>query len=293
MYADSDALWRDENDHWGIEGSRLMLRGPACDPGRPFVAVLGGSETFGKFVEHPYPALLAERIGMPVANLGVMHAGASLFSKERWLLDIASDAHLTVIQVMGVQNMSNRLYYVHPRRNDRFLASSAALRAIYPEVDFAEINFTGHLLETLERTSEERFSIIVEELRWAWVRRMQRIVSCIRGDVHLLWISERSPQDCAETTSSREPMFVTRAMLDELAPAISGVTEVAYELGGPADPKLHETVANALANSVLPILAGKKGPDPKVEARSFGELLSDQSFSTSSGTAWNRSATRP
>ena len=36
----------------------------------------------------------------------------------------------------------------------------------YSEIDFAEINFTGHLLETLQSTSAERFSIVIEELRW-------------------------------------------------------------------------------------------------------------------------------
>ena len=165
MYAKPDALWRGEHDLWGVEGSKLAMRGPARDLGHPFVAVLGGSETYGKGVARPYPALLEERIGVPVVNLGVMHAGASLFTKERWLLDVASDARLTVIQILGAQNMSNRLYCVHPRRNDRFLTTSSALRLIYPEVDFSEVNFTGHLLRRLEETSRERFSIVVEELR--------------------------------------------------------------------------------------------------------------------------------
>lgn len=109
MYAKPDAQMRADQDPWFYDGSKLALRGPERDFTRPFVAVLGGSETFGKHVALPYPALLERRIGMPVANLGVMHAGVSLFSKERWLLDIASQAELTVIQVMGAQNMSNRL----------------------------------------------------------------------------------------------------------------------------------------------------------------------------------------
>ena len=39
-------------------------------------------------------------------------------------------ARLTVLQVTGAQNMSNRFYSVHPRRNDRFLKASPLLRAM-------------------------------------------------------------------------------------------------------------------------------------------------------------------
>lgn len=268
MYARLDALWRGEDDLWGVEGSKLALRGPARDLGQPFVAVLGGSETFGKGVARPYPALLEDRIGMPVVNLGVMHAGASLFTKERWLLDVAADARLTVIQILGAQNMTNRLYCVHPRRNDRFLTTSSALRLIYPEVDFTEVHFTGHLLRRLEETSTERFSIVVEELRWAWVQRMRRVITSIPGDVELLWLSDRKPEDAADTLASCEPMFVTRAMLEELAPHIMGVTEIVT--GGAADQAelgLHERAADALAESIGPRLQQKTDPDPEVEAR--------------------------
>ncbi|MEQ9055876.1 MAG: DUF6473 family protein [Roseovarius confluentis] len=304
MYAKSDAQSRDNHDLWHVDGSRLALRGPERDLNKPFIAVLGGSETFGKFVDRPYPALLEDRIGRPVVNLGVMHAGASLFSKERWLLDIASGADLTIVQVMGAQNMSNRLYCVHPRRNDRFLTTSAALRIIYPDVDFTEVNFTGHLLETLERSSAARFEIVVEELRWAWVQRMRRIVKSISGDVQLLWMSRRSPDDAARDTSSSDPMFVTRAMLDELSPHIAGVTEVVGKGQDPScqkvpfacgrsDAPVHAAVADALARDVLPLLATEKGPDLAVEALAYDGDPAGHSFSISSGTAVNRSATRP
>lgn len=270
MYAKPEALWRSEDDLWGVEGSKLAMRGPARDLGHPFVAVLGGSETFGKGVARPYPSLLEEMIGMPVVNLGVMHAGASLFTKERWLLDVAGNARLTVIQILGAQNMSNRLYCVHPRRNDRFLTTSSALRLIYPEVDFSEVNFTGHLLRRLEETSSERFSIVVEELRWAWVQRMRRVVTSIRGDVELLWLSDRKPEDTADTLASCEPMFVTRTMLEELAPHVSGVTEVITgDSARQTQAALHERAANALAERIGPRLGKEKGPDPEVEARLY------------------------
>ena len=212
-----------------VPGSRLRVRGPLPDFEEPFIAVLGGNETFGKYVATPFPALLAERIGVPVANLGVAQAGLSLFSEEQVLLDLASRAELTVLQVLGAQNMSNRLYSVHSRRNDRFLGVSPALRELFPDVDFTEINFTGHLIGTLRMSSSAAFHVLVEELKWAWVQRMRRVLSLIRGDVLLLWVSDHPPGQEPCPDLDREPHFVDAAMLEEISGAYAGLVEVVLD----------------------------------------------------------------
>lgn len=275
-----------------LPGSRLRFRGPLPLFDAPFVAVLGGNETFGKYVTDPFPALIGDWTGLPVANLSVAHAGLSLFSEEQVLLDVASQARVTVLQALGAQNMSNRLYSVHSRRNDRFLGVSPALRELFPQVDFTEINFTGHLLETLEAASQTAFQVLVDELKWAWVQRMRRVLSIIKGDVILLWVST------PETS-----LFLTQDMIDELGDDLAGVVrvslnaapslegkhyllgeeEAALQLPGPAD---HHRIAEAL----LPLLSDVvEGPG----RGGFAARPKDQSFSISSGTAVNRSATRP
>ena len=205
---------------------RLTFRGPKRSLDGSYVAVLGGSETFGRFVARPYPALLEERIGARVVNFGLAHAGLTALHDEAELHDLASRSRLTVIQLPGAQNMSNRLYAVHPRRNDRFLWESAILERLYPEVDFTEVAFTGHLLKSLEARSAERFGQVVDELRLAWVSRMQSLLESISGDKLLLWLSTRRPEDASRRADCAEPMFVDRAMLDRLAPAHAGLVEV-------------------------------------------------------------------
>ncbi|AZQ65734.1 hypothetical protein EF888_00455 [Silicimonas algicola] len=211
------------------DGTRLRFRGPLCCLDRPYVAVLGGTETFGRYVEHPYPSLLSDWLGTQVLNLGVSQAGLSLFAQERWLLDAAAQAEVTVLQVLGAQNMSNRLYSVHTRRNDRFLAVSPPLREMFPDVDFSEINFTGHLLTTLHSRSPAAFDAVVQELKWAWVQRMRRIVQTIGTKVILLWMSDRRPEEPGRLSDGIEPAFVDRAMLDALTPDIAGLVEVVAE----------------------------------------------------------------
>lgn len=285
-------------------GSRLKFRGPLPSDGTPYIAVLGGNETFGKYVRSPYPALLADMNGYSVTNLGVAQAGLTLFSEEQVLLELASKAQLTIFQVLGAQNMSNRLYSVHSRRNDRFLGVSDALRDIYPEVDFSEINFTGHLLTRLHEASQEAFDIVVDELKWAWVQRMRRVLSMIEGEVLLLWISDRPPRfDGGRHLGQHEPRFVDRTMLDDLNEDRIGLVEVTLNstrsaegmrfpedegaiarlLPGPAE---HARIAEALAPHVAQRLE-KRGRTTSAAPEEY------QSFSINSGTAVKRSATRP
>jgi hypothetical protein len=56
------------------------------------------------------------------ANLGLVNAGIDVFINEPMIQDFCAGAVVTVIQVLGAANMSNRFYAVHPRRNDRFPA---------------------------------------------------------------------------------------------------------------------------------------------------------------------------
>lgn len=237
------------------------------DTDAPFVAMLGGTETFGKYVCTPYPALVAEWTGLPVMNLGVAQAGLSLLSDDPWLVDTASRAEVTVLQVLGAQNMSNRLYSVHSRRNDRFLGASPALREMFPGVEFTEIHFTGHLLSTLAAASRPAFEVLVDELRYAWVQRMRRIAGLLRTEVQLVWISDRDTRD---DTHVCEPLLVDQAMLEAVSDCVSGIVKVvlprestldgkhfptgeegaARRLPGPA---AHARIAEALAKSIADV----------------------------------------
>jgi hypothetical protein len=116
-----------------------------------------------------------------------------------------------VLQIPGAQNLSNRLYTVHPRRNDRFLRASGILRTIYRDVDFTEFHFTRHMLDHLRCLSEDRFDIVRNELRVAWMARMQRVLS--RGAragassvARLPPAAGRGPADAL----GEDPLFVTR-----------------------------------------------------------------------------------
>lgn len=84
-----------------------------------------------------------------------------------------------VLVLPPLGNLSNALYSVHPRRNDRFVTARAPLKALYPEVDFAAFAFTGHALTTLAATCPERFAQVRQILAATWVSRMRQMLDLL------------------------------------------------------------------------------------------------------------------
>ena len=198
-------------------GSKLIFRGPERSLEGEYIAFLGGTETYGKFIENPFSTLVEQAIGMRCVNLGWCNAGTDVFLNDHGVLAAAQKAQAIVLQLPCAQNMSNRYYTVHPRRNDRFLEASALMRQVFAEVDFTEFNFTRHLLGHLQRRAPDRFSILRKELQTIWVSRMRLLLGEIDRDVILLWFSKRRPgKDNDSPEVARDPAFVTRAMIESV-----------------------------------------------------------------------------
>ncbi|WP_281981671.1 DUF6473 family protein [Thalassorhabdomicrobium marinisediminis] len=173
--------------------SNLPFRGPLRPTDGRFIACLGGSETFAKFVPTPYPDLLETAVGEVCVNLGCQAAGPDVFLRDTAVQSLCHDAVATVLELNGAVNLSNAFYKVHPRRNDRFIAPTDKLVALFPEVDFAEIAFTGHLIEALRAADADRFDVVRQHLQQTWVRRTKVLIGQSAGPVILLWLPQVAP----------------------------------------------------------------------------------------------------
>lgn len=248
--------------------SRLLFRGPKRTLDGRYAVCLGGTETYGKFIARPFPALVEDRTGFPCINMGWPNAGVDVLLNEAEIIATASRAVVTVLQVPGAQNLSNRYFSVHPRRNDRFVQASPALRTMFWEVDFTEFHFTRHMLRHLAHISPRRFAVLRDELQAAWVARMGLLLRRIEGPVVLLWLSAHAPRARADDPDlAADPAFVTRAMLDAirgktaqavdatlspaaLAAGTAGMVHSEFEASIAAEllnPSAHEEVAQRLA----------------------------------------------
>jgi len=213
--------------------SKLLFRGPRRRVEGDYVAVLGGTDTYGKFIERPYAARVEEQLKIPVVNLGCVNAGPDVYVNDSKVLDICAGARTTVIQVMGAHNMSNRFYAVHPRRNDRFLKASSLMKTVFRDLDCTEFNFTRHMLSSIKERWPDRFEIMVGELQDAWVARMSSLLSKIDGKTVLLWMSKNSPDEeivMDDPALGTDPLFVNRAMIEALRPLATDIVEVNLSL---------------------------------------------------------------
>lgn len=251
--------------------SKLLFRGPRRRPDGSHIAVLGGTESYGKFIETPWPDLLEQVTGRQVVNLSQLNAGVDVYLNDRTVQDLCQQAHVTVIELLGAQNLSNRFYAVHPRRNDRFLRASTLMKTIYREIDFTEFHFTRHLLAGLRDASPEKFELISGELKDVWVARMQKLIETVSGRVILLWMADHAPGKTSGDPLARGgPLLVDSAMIEALRPRVSAVVEI---VGSPEERaeglgQMHfsDLDASAAAELLGPVVH-------KRAARQLGEVI--------------------
>jgi hypothetical protein len=208
--------------------SQLQFRGPKRRLDRDHALFLGGTETYGRYIVQPMSDLVEAEIGHPCVNLGVPNAGVDAFLNDVTIKDMMSRAQVTVVQVMGAQNMSNRFYAVHPRRNDRFLNASDLMKRLFRDVDFTEYTFNRHMLLAIRLLSLERYQMIEHELREAWVARMRSLLQGTTGRKVLLWFARQSPDasGAARDDLGPDPLFITRDMIEALRHHVTEVVEV-------------------------------------------------------------------
>lgn len=207
--------------------SKLLFRGPRRDLGAPYCVTLGGTETYGKFVPEPYPALVEGITGHRMVNLGCVNAGIDAYLRDTEVMAIAAKAQVTVVQILAAQNQTNRFYAVHPRRNDRFLHAAPILRTIFREVDFTEFNFTRHMLQTLQSVSADKFEVLAEELRAAWVGRMRNLLTALPGKKVLIWLANADPPTPGRRADlSLEPLLVDSEMIAAVRPYATSYLQI-------------------------------------------------------------------
>ncbi|MEM9011524.1 MAG: DUF6473 family protein [Pseudomonadota bacterium] len=223
--------------------SRQRFRAPRADLDQPYIATIGGSETFGKFVLDPFPAILERQLRHPVANWGTPGAGPGFFLKDPVLLECCSNARICVITVMSAIATSNRLFSVYKRRNERLRSISEILRVLYGGVDLEKFRFSHNMLQHLYEVDADKFKVVELELRAAWIARMRELLEDIETHKVVLWLSERAPEaDSGMTLRDGRPIqpaFVDREMMEAIAPYADEVVEYVASPeaaeGGPAD----------------------------------------------------------
>jgi len=166
-----------------LEGIPRSWRGPqpsTLERGRYFACV-GAAQTFGRFCADPYPALLSERIRLPVLNLGVAGAGPRFFNLRPAVLALISGARFAVVQVMSGRSEDNRLI------------DSGGLEYVSRLSDGKQSGASNFYGELLRQGDQRLVEDIVRETRDNWVGSMRLLLGTLRVPTVLLWFSKRTP----------------------------------------------------------------------------------------------------
>lgn len=250
------------------------LHGVPDDQSQPFIAVLGGSETLGNGRGQPYPSLLEAAIRLPVANLAAPLAGPDYYLSNPALVRIAARSRVAIIQLPGAEALTNPFYTVHSRRNDRFLAATPALRALFPEVEFTDIHFAGHLHQVLAQVDADRHARVVQTLRTTWLSKMCQLLRQLPPRRILLRLQgEGGPEGNGGATALADPVTLqalchhaSGLVVATPSPAaraidmtsVDAASASAHRLPGPA---AHAEIAAALLPKVLGLASARQsGP---------------------------------
>lgn len=235
---------------FALGGTRLRLRGPDCDPSRPFVMCLGGAETRAEATDRPFSSLCAHLCGVAVLNAGVDLCGPGLVADHPALADRVRNARDLVVGPLPVDRLSNRFYRVHRLHNDRVIGVSAPLRLLFHDLDFGDTHYVGHLHLRLRQGGSERYGIVLDELRRAWTARIAAILALTAG--RTVFVLDRSARDAAGTTLQATPALVAGVAPD--GPVVTADTTALAR----GDRLAHRRLAEELA-----VLLSPQRPEPR------------------------------
>ena len=164
-----------------LPGILEALRGPRISSDH-YIACLGSAQTFGRFVQTPFPRLVSRALGIEALNLGRGGAGPTFPLGNPRLLEYINRARIVIVQFFSGRSQSNSL----------FKTVGHGMLGIN-QVEGGEVRadqfYTWLLGQDLQSVRE-----VVDETRENYVLAMTQLLAAIKPPKILLWLSVRSPE---------------------------------------------------------------------------------------------------
>ncbi len=210
--------------------SPLYFRGPAPPHGRrPQIAILGAAQSFGRFVEKPYPNLLSDELGVDVLNLSYAGAGPDFYLRRPELIHYANQADACIVQVMSARSVDTFLYRVVREANVRRAA----------ELPVGRPRGADQMIDWYIKTyGEDEARLLLVDMRSRYLAATITLLKAIRVPKILLWFAQRMP-DYEPGYVSRWAMLggfpqgVDRALVRAMADQADGYCECVTARGSP------------------------------------------------------------
>lgn len=177
--------WAYDYDLWFADEGRLAFRGPGTDLRQSnLLTFIGAAQTFGRFVDRPFPEMFRPFSKLPVANLGVSGAGPERYLNDPFLRDVLSRSRYVFIQAMSGRSVSAGVFKVGGNNGVSIFQEGARKG----EQHLAQDAYRILRVEYGEDQYREQIRLVQE----AWVERYVDLVETAGGRACLIWISERA-----------------------------------------------------------------------------------------------------
>jgi len=204
------------------------LRGPKPEemPKGGYFCCIGAAQTFGRYCQEPYPALLGKKLNLPHRNFGIAGAGPSFFTRREPIVQYVNDGAFAIVQIMSARSVSNHLFKSEgvellERRTD---GVSQGAKLMYDEL------IAAGDYRTINR--------VIHETRMNWVDDYINLLESIRVPKILLWISVRKPSYQSKFNNGANflgqyPQLVNQEMVDLIKPFAEHYVESVSDAGLP------------------------------------------------------------
>ncbi len=198
-------------DLWFDEETQLAFRGPRNDlSAKGGIVCIGAAQTFGRFVEHPFPNMIAEFLQTRVLNLGVSGAGPEFYLERPRLMDCLKHADVVIVQAMSARSVSVGRFRTQPMNKGvlSFVDGDLAGKPYLAQTAYQLLR---------ETEGEEAFNTQVESAQKRWLEQYQELYDQISGRTIFLWLSTEYPPEnlnLAKSSVGHFPHFLTAPMVD-------------------------------------------------------------------------------
>lgn len=203
------------------------FRGPRADLSRPFLAFIGGAQTFGRFTAEPFAAEVAAKLGMGCLNLGLGGAGPR-YALRPEVLALLNRASAVVVQFCSGRSASCSLF-------DNGAQGRNSGKRLF---DGKHMPYEQFFKWVLAKDDPELTARVVAETREDYAYSMRAVAAAITAPKVALWISRRVPRYQPDWVArfgwmNLFPQLVDDGVVRRVAPAFDAYVECVSQEGVP------------------------------------------------------------
>jgi hypothetical protein len=259
---------------WSLDGFKHHFRGPgpkSLAPGNFFIC-FGAAQTYGCYVEKPFPELLSGKLGLENFNAGYAGAAPAFFLNNDLYIDYANKSKFAIIQIMSGRGESNSYF------------KSNVGNVILTRIHDNKMLHAGEAYSQLIEDESSDFILkLVEETQANYIANMIKLMKKIEVPKILFWFSVREVDYEIKATDrpslfGKYPQFINQKVVNELIPFSD------YYVESISDEGLPQKLVNRFTGEIPFVYRNASGktlprefnnyyPSPEMHRYAFTKLL--------------------